>query len=114
MGEGGGEGPSRRASRVAGTNTPLLRLLPRVLGRRRLVLERSAHHRGTLSLVPATTPSVKIVHALDSPVVCEARTSPMTAMPVMIGVLCLMAIAYRYYSAFLAAKVAVLDDSRAT
>src|SRR5579862_4942134 len=38
----------------------------------------------------------------------------MTAMPVMIGVLCLLAIAYRYYSAFLAAKVAVLDDSRQT
>src|SRR5213078_1088229 len=38
----------------------------------------------------------------------------MHAMPVMIAVLCLMAIAYRYYSAFLAAKVAVLDDSRAT
>ena len=40
--------------------------------------------------------------------------SGMTAMPVMIGVLCLMAIAYRYYSAFLAARVAVLDDARAT
>src|SRR3954465_4858544 len=38
----------------------------------------------------------------------------MTAMPVMIVVLCLMAIAYRYYSAFLAAKVAVLDDARVT
>src|SRR6478672_10904540 len=38
----------------------------------------------------------------------------MTAMPVMIAVLCAMAIAYRYYSAFLAAKVAVLDDSRPT
>src|SRR3954471_13515722 len=38
----------------------------------------------------------------------------MTAMPVMIVVLCLMAIAYRYYSAFLAARVAVLDDSRTT
>src|SRR5690242_12865128 len=38
----------------------------------------------------------------------------MSAMPVMIGVLCLMAIAYRYYSAFLAARVAVLDDSRET
>ena len=36
------------------------------------------------------------------------------AMPVMIGVLCCLAIAYRYYSAFLAAKVAVLDDSRVT
>jgi carbon starvation protein len=38
----------------------------------------------------------------------------MTAMPIMIAVLCVMAIAYRYYSAFLAAKVAVLDDRRAT
>src|SRR4051794_20158003 len=38
----------------------------------------------------------------------------MSAMPVMIVVLCLMAIAYRYYSAFLAAKVAALDDSRVT
>src|SRR5438270_13702861 len=38
----------------------------------------------------------------------------MHAMPVMIVVLCAMAIAYRYYSAFLAARVAVLDDARAT
>src|SRR5215469_6224453 len=38
----------------------------------------------------------------------------MHAMPVMIVVLCLMAIAYRYYSAFLAAKVAALDNSRIT
>src|SRR5579864_7578337 len=38
----------------------------------------------------------------------------MTAMPLMIGVLCAMAIAYRFYSAFLAAKVAALDDSRTT
>ncbi len=38
----------------------------------------------------------------------------MTAMPIMVGVLCVMAIAYRYYSAFLAARVAVLDDSRVT
>src|SRR3984957_11386863 len=38
----------------------------------------------------------------------------MTAMPIMIAVLCVMAIAYRYYSAFLAARVAVLDDSRQT
>src|SRR6195952_615498 len=33
---------------------------------------------------------------------------------VLITILCLMAIAYRYYSAFLAAKVAALDDSRIT
>ena len=36
------------------------------------------------------------------------------AMPVMAVVLVLLAIAYRYYSAFLAAKVAALDDSRVT
>jgi carbon starvation protein len=39
---------------------------------------------------------------------------PTHAMPLMIGVLCVMAISYRYYSAFLAAKVAVLDDLRTT
>jgi carbon starvation protein len=38
----------------------------------------------------------------------------MHAMPVMLGVLAILAIAYRYYSAFLAAKVAVLDDARVT
>src|SRR5438477_8157301 len=38
----------------------------------------------------------------------------MHAMPVMILILCAMAIAYRYYSAFLAARVAALDDSRVT
>ena len=38
----------------------------------------------------------------------------MSAMPLMIAVLCAMAIAYRYYSAFLAAKVATLDDLRVT
>ena len=36
------------------------------------------------------------------------------AMPVMLGVLAILAIAYRYYSAFLAARVAVLDDQRET
>ncbi|HEY2826246.1 MAG TPA: carbon starvation protein A [Pirellulales bacterium] len=35
-------------------------------------------------------------------------------MPLMIIVLCCLAIAFRYYSRFLAAKVAVLDDSRIT
>src|SRR6266704_3291031 len=38
----------------------------------------------------------------------------MSAMPVMLAVLCVMAVAYRYYSAFLAARVATLDDSRTT
>ena len=36
------------------------------------------------------------------------------AMPLLLGALCCLAIAYRYYSAFLAAKVAALDDSRET
>jgi carbon starvation protein len=36
------------------------------------------------------------------------------AMPVMLAVLGILAVAYRYYSAFLAARVAVLDDARIT
>jgi len=36
------------------------------------------------------------------------------AMPILLGVLAILAIAYRYYSAFLAARVAVLDDLRTT
>jgi carbon starvation protein len=36
------------------------------------------------------------------------------AMPLLLLVLCVIAIAYRYYSAFLAAKVAMLDDRRVT
>ncbi len=38
----------------------------------------------------------------------------MPAMPLILGVLAVMAIAYRYYSAFLAARVATLDDTRLT
>src|ERR1041385_4266287 len=38
----------------------------------------------------------------------------MSALPIMIGVLCILAIGYRWYSAFLAARVMVLDDSRVT
>jgi carbon starvation protein len=38
----------------------------------------------------------------------------MHAMPLLLGALCVLAIAYRYYSAFLAARVAALDDSRQT
>ena len=38
----------------------------------------------------------------------------MNALPLIIGALCVMAIAYRYYSAFIAAKVVVLDDHRVT
>ena len=38
----------------------------------------------------------------------------MHAATILIVVLCVLAIGYRYYSAFLAAKVAVLDDTRVT
>jgi carbon starvation protein len=38
----------------------------------------------------------------------------MRALPFILGTLCVLALAYRYYSAFLAAKVAVLDDARTT
>src|SRR5262244_370813 len=36
----------------------------------------------------------------------------MAALPIIIGSLCVIAISYRYYSAFIAAKVLALDDSR--
>ncbi len=38
----------------------------------------------------------------------------MNALPLIIGALCVMAIAYRYYSAFIAAKVVALNDARQT
>ena len=36
----------------------------------------------------------------------------MNALPIIVGTLCILAIAYRYYSAFIAAKVLALDDAR--
>ena len=36
----------------------------------------------------------------------------MSALPIIIGALCVIAISYRYYSAFIAAKVLALDDAR--
>src|SRR6187455_2725582 len=36
----------------------------------------------------------------------------MNALPIIVGSLCVIAIAYRYYSAFIAAKVLMLDDTR--
>ena len=36
----------------------------------------------------------------------------MSSLPIIIGALCVSAIAYRYYSAFIAAKVLALDDTR--
>jgi carbon starvation protein len=41
-----------------------------------------------------------------------AEEEQMNALPIIVGALCVMAIAYRYYSAFIAAKVLALDDSR--
>jgi carbon starvation protein len=38
----------------------------------------------------------------------------MNVLPLILGALCVMVIAYRYYSAFLASKVVVLDDHRKT
>jgi carbon starvation protein len=40
--------------------------------------------------------------------------TPLPAMPVLLGALGILAIAYRYYSAFLAAKVVAFDDTRVT
>src|SRR6185369_13567530 len=36
----------------------------------------------------------------------------MNALPIIVGALCVIAISYRYYSAFIAAKVLALDDTR--
>jgi len=44
----------------------------------------------------------------------EAGRTVYHAMPVMLGAILVLALAYRYYSAFLAARVACLDDSRIT
>src|SRR5262245_49594866 len=38
----------------------------------------------------------------------------MSSLPFMVGTLCVLAIAYRYYSAFLASKVVALDPSKIT
>jgi carbon starvation protein len=38
----------------------------------------------------------------------------MNTLALLIGALCIFAIGYRYYSAFLTAKVLMLDDKRAT
>jgi hypothetical protein len=38
----------------------------------------------------------------------------MNPFPVLLGALCIYALAYRYYSAFIAAKALALDDRRIT
>src|SRR6266853_666046 len=42
------------------------------------------------------------------------RGQDMNTFPVMLGALCVYALAYRYYSAFIAAKALALDDRRTT
>src|SRR6185312_2689379 len=43
-----------------------------------------------------------------------ARVPCMHALPIMVATLCALAIGYRYYSAFIAARVLSLDDTRQT
>ena len=43
-----------------------------------------------------------------------ARIFPVNAAPFLLGALCVMALAYRYYSAFIAARLLALDDARTT
>ena len=38
----------------------------------------------------------------------------MTALPILLGALCVLTIGYRFYSGFIAAKILMLDDSRVT
>src|SRR5438105_1208885 len=38
----------------------------------------------------------------------------MHALPIMVGTLCVLAVGYRFYSAFIAARVLALDDARPT
>ena len=55
-----------------------------------------------------------LVPRLAFAILRPARITRLHAMPLIVGILACLAIAYRFYSAFLAAKVAVLDDSRVT
>jgi carbon starvation protein len=61
-----------------------------------------------------------VSHALLANFLYEIKNTPdgphtlLHAMPLLLGALCVLAIAYRYYSAFLAAKVMALDDKRLT
>lgn len=48
------------------------------------------------------------------PVIFVLREATLNTLALLIGALCAFAIGYRYYSAFLAARVLTLDDDRAT
>ncbi len=45
-------------------------------------------------------------------IIARYGSKEMNALPIIVGTLCVLTIAYRYYSAFIAAKVLMLDDSR--
>src|SRR5207237_3519450 len=55
-----------------------------------------------------------VVFAILPAVIYEESTGRLHAMPLLLAALCILALAYRYYSAFLAARVAALDDARLT
>ena len=44
----------------------------------------------------------------------STQESRISALPILIGALCVLALAYRFYSKFIAAKVMALDDSKET
>jgi carbon starvation protein len=46
--------------------------------------------------------------------VCSVWSEFMNTFPILLGALCVYALAYRYYSAFIAAKALALDDRRTT
>src|SRR5215471_9219439 len=72
--------------------------------------------QGPLLTLRARFVSLRLEHSMLANLLYdthEGRTV-LRAMPVMLLVLVCLALAYRYYSAFLAAKVATLDDSRVT
>jgi carbon starvation protein len=52
------------------------------------------------------------VHSVTMALSARGEESLMNTFPVLVIALCIYAIAYRYYSAFLAAKALVLDDRR--
>ncbi len=54
------------------------------------------------------------VYRVDTPRIRGVFASPMHALPLLVVALCVFAIAFRYYSAFLATRVLVLDDKRVT
>jgi carbon starvation protein len=68
----------------------------------------------TLRIGGHLLPFVLVIVCVLSLVNQYAAGEAVHALPLLLGVLCLLAIAYRYYSAFLAAKVAAIDDSRIT